>query len=146
MLLAATCIIVTPAFYRFFQFLFPPRASLQACYWILCLCSVFNMIVIYQTPNILMFLSHLISSHLNIFLFVFRIHRPATTTADRSIATTNYQQPQHEDPARKLQKYVDLRQNGLLTEEKLQKLNMGLPFLILDSSQYLFQIHSCMAY
>ena len=37
-----------------------------------------------------------------------------------------YQQPQQEDPAKKLQKYADLRQKGLLTEEEFQKLKAGL--------------------
>ena len=33
-----------------------------------------------------------------------------------------YQQPQQEDLTKKLQKYADLRQKGLLTEEEFQKL------------------------
>jgi multidrug resistance efflux pump len=37
-----------------------------------------------------------------------------------------YQQPQQEDPGKKLQKYADLRQKGLLTEEEFQKLKADL--------------------
>ena len=37
-----------------------------------------------------------------------------------------YQQPQQEDPTKKLQKYSDLRQKGLLTEEEFQKLKADL--------------------
>ena len=37
-----------------------------------------------------------------------------------------YQQPQHEDITQKLQKYSDLKQKGLLTEEEFQKLKMDL--------------------
>ena len=37
-----------------------------------------------------------------------------------------YQQPQQEDPTKKLQKYSDLRQKGLLTEEEFQKLKTDL--------------------
>jgi hypothetical protein len=37
-----------------------------------------------------------------------------------------YQQPQHEDITQKLQKYSDLRQKGLLTEEEFQKLKANL--------------------
>jgi multidrug resistance efflux pump len=37
-----------------------------------------------------------------------------------------YQQPQQEDPAKKLQKYSDLRQKGVLTEEEFQKLKADL--------------------
>jgi hypothetical protein len=36
------------------------------------------------------------------------------------------QKPQQEDPTKKLQKYSDLRQKGLLTEEEFQKLKAGL--------------------
>ncbi len=36
------------------------------------------------------------------------------------------QKPQQEDPGKKLQKYADLRQKGLLTEEEFQKLKAGL--------------------
>jgi multidrug resistance efflux pump len=37
-----------------------------------------------------------------------------------------YQQPQQEDLTKKLQKYADLRQKGLLTEEEFQKLKADL--------------------
>ena len=37
-----------------------------------------------------------------------------------------YQQPQQEDITQKLQKYSDLRQKGLLTEEEFQKLKIDL--------------------
>jgi multidrug resistance efflux pump len=37
-----------------------------------------------------------------------------------------YQQPQQEDITQKLQKYSDLRQKGLLTEEEFQTLKMDL--------------------
>ena len=37
-----------------------------------------------------------------------------------------YQQPQHEDITQKLQKYSDLRQKGLLTEEEFRKLKADL--------------------
>ena len=37
-----------------------------------------------------------------------------------------YQQPQQEDLTKKLQKYADLRQKGLLTEEEFQKLKAGI--------------------
>jgi len=37
-----------------------------------------------------------------------------------------YQQPKQEDITQKLQKYSDLRQTGLLTEEEFQKLKMDL--------------------
>ena len=37
-----------------------------------------------------------------------------------------YQQPQKEDLTKKLQKYADLRQKGLLTEEEFQKLKADL--------------------
>jgi Tfp pilus assembly protein FimV len=37
-----------------------------------------------------------------------------------------YQQPQHEDITQKLQKYSDLRQKGLLTDEEFQKLKADL--------------------
>ena len=37
-----------------------------------------------------------------------------------------YQQPQQEDPIKKLEKYAGLRQKGLLTEEEFQKLKRGL--------------------
>jgi multidrug resistance efflux pump len=36
------------------------------------------------------------------------------------------QQPQQEDPGKKLQKYADLKQKGLLTEEEFQKLKADL--------------------
>ena len=36
------------------------------------------------------------------------------------------QQPQQEDPGKKLQKYADLKQKGLLTEEEFQKLTADL--------------------
>ena len=36
------------------------------------------------------------------------------------------QKPQHEDPTKKLEKYADLRQKGLLTEEEFQKLKADL--------------------
>jgi len=36
------------------------------------------------------------------------------------------QKPQQEDPGKKLQKYADLRQKGLLTEEEFQKLKADL--------------------
>jgi len=32
------------------------------------------------------------------------------------------QKPRHEDPTKKLEKYADFRQKGLLTEEEIQKL------------------------
>jgi hypothetical protein len=32
------------------------------------------------------------------------------------------QQSQHEDPMQKLQKYADLKQKGIITEEEYQKL------------------------
>jgi multidrug resistance efflux pump len=35
-------------------------------------------------------------------------------------------QPQHEDPAQKLQKYADLKQKGLITDEEYQKLKADL--------------------
>jgi len=35
-------------------------------------------------------------------------------------------QPQHEDPAPKLQKYADLKQKGLITDEEYQKLKADL--------------------
>ena len=37
-----------------------------------------------------------------------------------------YLQPQQEDPTKKLEKYADLRQKGLVTEEEFQKLKRGL--------------------
>jgi multidrug resistance efflux pump len=37
-----------------------------------------------------------------------------------------YHEPQQEDPTKKLQKYADLRQKGLLTEEEFQKLKADL--------------------
>jgi multidrug resistance efflux pump len=37
-----------------------------------------------------------------------------------------FQQPPHEDITQKLQKYSDLKQKGLLTEEEFQKLKMNL--------------------
>jgi len=37
-----------------------------------------------------------------------------------------FQQPQHEDITQKLQKYSDLKQKGLLTEEEFQKLKADL--------------------
>ena len=36
------------------------------------------------------------------------------------------QKPKQEDPTKKLEKYGDLRQKGLLTEEEFQKLKMDL--------------------
>ena len=36
------------------------------------------------------------------------------------------QQPQQEDPMQKLQKYADLKQKGIITEEEFQKLKMDL--------------------
>ena len=33
-------------------------------------------------------------------------------------------QPHHEDPAQKLQKYADLKQKGIITDEEFQKLKM----------------------
>ena len=35
-------------------------------------------------------------------------------------------QPQHEDPAQKLQKYADLKQKGVITDEEFQKLKANL--------------------
>jgi multidrug resistance efflux pump len=35
-------------------------------------------------------------------------------------------QPQHEDPTQKLQKYADLKQKGLITDEEYQKLKADL--------------------
>jgi membrane protease subunit (stomatin/prohibitin family) len=35
-------------------------------------------------------------------------------------------QPQHEDPTQKLQKYADLKQKGLITDEEYQKLKANL--------------------
>jgi membrane protease subunit (stomatin/prohibitin family) len=35
-------------------------------------------------------------------------------------------QPQHEDPAPKLQKFADLKQKGLITDEEYQKLKADL--------------------
>jgi multidrug resistance efflux pump len=35
-------------------------------------------------------------------------------------------QPQHEDPAQKLKKYADLKQQGIITEEEFQKLKTDL--------------------
>jgi multidrug resistance efflux pump len=35
-------------------------------------------------------------------------------------------QPQHEDPTQKLQKYADLKQKGLITDEEFQKLKADL--------------------
>jgi multidrug resistance efflux pump len=36
------------------------------------------------------------------------------------------QQPQQEDPMQKLQKYADLKQKGVITEEEFQKLKASL--------------------
>jgi len=35
-------------------------------------------------------------------------------------------QPRHEDPAQKLQKYADLKQKGVITEEEFKKLKADL--------------------
>ena len=35
-------------------------------------------------------------------------------------------QPQHEDPTQKLQKYADLKQKGIITDEEFQKLKADL--------------------
>ena len=35
-------------------------------------------------------------------------------------------QPQHEDPSQKLQKYADLKQKGIISEEEFQKLKASL--------------------
>ena len=35
-------------------------------------------------------------------------------------------QPQHEDPAQKLKKYADLKQQGVITEEEFKKLKTDL--------------------
>jgi multidrug resistance efflux pump len=43
-----------------------------------------------------------------------------------SLQQQKYQQPQQEDLTKKLQKYADLRQKGLLTEEEFQKLKADL--------------------
>jgi len=43
-----------------------------------------------------------------------------------SLQQQKYQQPQQEDLGKKLQKYADLRQKGLLTEEEFQKLKADL--------------------
>ena len=43
-----------------------------------------------------------------------------------AVEQQKYLQPQQEDPTKKLEKYADLRQKELLTEEEFQKLKRGL--------------------